>query len=126
MPEAEASVRVVQLGRRNSKVEYDSANRRNPESFQYGREVREVVTGEADTAAERLQAGLRRSQGDRVAIDPDELTARRCREDESRVPSPAQGGVDTDPAVFQRRQEELDDAVGKYGAVSQIHEASML
>jgi hypothetical protein len=114
------------LGGRNSKVEYDSANRRNPESFQYGREVLEVVADEAETVPERLQVGLRRSHGDRIAIDPHELGSRRCREDKGGVSAPSQGGVDDDPAVFQRREEELDDLVGEYGSVPRLHRMSPL
>ena len=114
------------MGRGNSKVEKDSANRRNPESFQYGREVREVVTGEAETAAERLQEGLRRSQRDRIAIDPDELGPRCRREDERSVPGSTEGSVNADPAVFQRREEKLDDPGCKDRSVSGFHKASML
>jgi hypothetical protein len=53
------------------------------------------------------------------------MSRRGCGEDALSVASSAEGGVDEDPATFQRREEEREDFICECGVVSRVHKASM-
>jgi hypothetical protein len=114
---AEASFRIVQLGGRNAKVEYDSANRLNPESFQYGREAREVGTNDLNPFPVRGEVGPTFGHGDRVPVDADESGLRSSVEDAGCVAPPADRAVEDDSPITQSRHEQLDDLLDQDGGV---------
>jgi hypothetical protein len=113
--EAEASARLVEEGRGNSKVEKDSANRRNPESFQYGREAFEIGTNEPNAFPVRGEVGPTRLQRFGIPIDTDERGLRRRVEKATRVAASSERGVHDHSTPRECSREELDDAVGEDG-----------
>jgi hypothetical protein len=117
LAKAEASSRVIQLGGRNAKVEYDSANRLNPESFQYGREAREVGTNDLNPVCVRGEVGPTLGHGVRIPVDPDERGFGSGLEDAGRVASSADGAVEHDSPIPQSGHEQLDDLLDQDGGV---------
>ena len=105
------------MGGRNAKVEKDSPCLRNPESFQYGRDVFEVTTSEPYAFLVSGKVGARRIQRDVIAVDTDEGRAWRGVEQCPCMSGSSEGGVHEDPSVCQSRDEELDDSVEEYRAV---------
>lgn len=55
-----------------------------------------------------------------VAIDADERRGRRGFEDTAGVTTATEGAIDEDSPMLQRRDEELDDAVGEDGIVRTV------
>ena len=110
----EPSVRLIELGGGNSKVEKDSCHLRKPESFQYGREVLEIVTNEPNPIGERGEVGPRRLQRLRISIDADELDGRGRVEKTVRMPGSTERCVDDDSPVLQCREESRGDLFCEY------------
>ena len=89
-----------------------------PESFQDGREAREVVTNDTDPFPERGEVGERRVHRDGISIDPDEMSARGRFQEVASMTGSAEGAIDDDSPMLHCREEEVDDSVREYWSVS--------
>lgn len=93
-----------------------------PESFQHGREAREVVTNDTDPLPERGEVGDRRVHRDGITIDPNELDRRGRFQEVARVAGASEGAIDDDSPMLHCREDELDDTIGEYWFV--FHDSS--
>ena len=88
-----------------------------PESFQYGREVFEVVTNEMNPIGERGEVGPTLLKGLRIAVDPDQERRRRRLEKRPSVTAAPEGRVDEDPSAAKGRDQEFPDCGNENGLV---------
>ncbi len=91
-----------------------------PESFQYGREVREFVTDEPNALLMRAEVGPTLLQRFWVTVDPDESDVPVGVQDAASVTGAPERCVDEDPSTLQCRTKELDDFCGEDGFVGHM------